>query len=119
MQNTSENMNTWTDGIIVHWKSKNINLQKGASLEKILNIEKKLGFDFPQSFKVLYQKVDGFREGDWNENMIEIWSLERIENGFGRYPDFIGFSDYLINSHVYGFLKNQQGLDLLKKVVEK
>ena len=42
--------------------------------------------------------------------MIEIWSLERIENGFGRYPDFIGFSDYLINSHVYGFLKNQQGV---------
>jgi len=110
MQNTSEKINTWADDIIGYWRSKKITLSKGASLEEISNTGKKLGFDFPQSFKVLYQKVDGFGNGDWNEAMIAIWSLERIEEESGRYPDFIGFGDFLINSHVYGFLKNQPGI---------
>ena len=56
MQNTSENMNTWTDGIIVHWKSKNINLQKGASLEKILNIEKNLDLIFDNHLKYFIRR---------------------------------------------------------------
>lgn len=110
MQNTFENIDLWADEIIGHWISKKITLQKGASLKKILNTENKLGFVFPQSFKLLYQKVNGFGDSDWNENMIGVWSLERIEDEFGRYPDFIGFSDFIINSHVYGFLKNQQGI---------
>ena len=110
MQNTFENIDTWADGIISYWRSKKITLQKGNSVERISGTENKLGFIFPQSFKILYQKVNGFGDSDWNENMIGIWSLERIENEFGRYPDFIGFSDFLINSHVYGFLKNQQGI---------
>ena len=110
MQNTFENIDAWAEAIISHWRNKKITLQKGASVEKISNTENKLGFVFPQSFKVLYQKVNGFGDSDWNENMIGIWSLERIEDEFGRYPDFIGFSDFLINSCVYGFLKNQQGI---------
>jgi hypothetical protein len=103
LQNTS-------DSVLGHWRSEKITLQKGASLEKISHIENKLGFVFPQSFKLLYQKVNGFGDNDWNENMIGVWPLERIEDEFGRYPDFIGFSDFFVNSHVYGFLKNQQGI---------
>jgi hypothetical protein len=59
LQDTFENIVRWADGIIVQWRSKKITLQQGASLEKISNTENKLGFVFPQSFKVLYRKANG------------------------------------------------------------
>jgi hypothetical protein len=55
--------------------------------------------------------------------MISIWPLDRISREYGRYENFVGFGDYLINSHVYGFLKDQQGVfknyDLAKSTPEK
>ena len=100
----------WTDQVISDWKEKGIKLEKGISIEKIHDFEKLLNFTFPQDFIDLYIKINGFEDYDWNENMISIWSLKRIENEFGRYPNFIGFSDFFTCSHVYGFLKDQQGI---------
>jgi hypothetical protein len=85
-------------------------LQTGASLAAIVNTEKFLEFTFPLSFKILYQKANGYKSFEWNENMIGIWQLSRIENEFGRQSNFIAFSDYLINSCAYGFLKNESGI---------
>ena len=110
MENTIDNIHTWADRTISYWRSKNIPLQRGASLELISKTEKIIGFTFPNSFRVLYQKANGFEDFDWDENMICIWSLTRIEKEFGWYPNFIGFADFLINSHVYGFLKDQNGI---------
>ena len=105
-----ENIYAWTDSVISFWKSKGIHLQSGATLEEIEETEKIVGIKFPEDFKVLYSKVDGFRDNDWNENMISLWPLSRIHDEYGRYPDFVGFSDFLINSHVFGFLKDQKGV---------
>jgi hypothetical protein len=110
LKNDIENIDLWADRVISDWRNKNISLQQGASLEIINNTEIILGFRFPIAFKVLYQKANGFKDSDWNENMISFWPLNMIVENFGRYPDFIGFSDFLINSHVYGFTKQQEGV---------
>jgi hypothetical protein len=120
--NIINNSQHWPDNAIIHWVNK-IELTPGASLEKIIETENAVGFEFPDSFKTLYMKVNGFGNNDWNENMISIWPLDRILKEYGRYDNFVGFSDYLINSHVYGFLKGQQGIfknyDLAESVPEK
>lgn len=100
----------WYDLIINHWKTNNIQLETRTSLEIISKAECVLEFKFPESFKSLYIKVNGFKDFDWTVNMISIWPIERILEEHSRYENFIGFADYLINSHVYGFQRNQKGI---------
>lgn len=92
-------------------------------MKKISATEEIIGFEFPESFKTLYLKVNGFENYEWLANMISIWSLERIANEYEPQKNFVGFGDYLIHSHVYGFLKNQPGIfkcfDLTTPVIEK
>ncbi|WP_114779438.1 SMI1/KNR4 family protein [Botryobacter ruber] len=105
-----ENIEIWADTVIDLWLKNKIPVQPGASLESISKTEEILGFVFPDSFKALYKKANGFEEFEWDANMICLWSLNRIEQEYGRYPNFIGFGDYLINSHVYGFSKGEKGI---------
>jgi hypothetical protein len=110
VENTFDDIHSWSDRTLRYWANKNIPLQRGVSLEMITKTELITGLAFPYSFKVLYQKVNGFKDFYWNQNLICFWSLTRIEEEFGRYPNFVGFGDFLICSHVYGFLKDQQGI---------
>ncbi|MDB5202729.1 MAG: hypothetical protein JWQ27_2138 [Ferruginibacter sp.] len=102
-------LDDWFDSIINDWRT-TIKLGKAASLENIFKTEQRIGFKFPDSFRLFYQKANGFENDDWLDSMISIWPLKRMEEELGRYQNFIGFSDYLINSHVYGFLTNRPGI---------
>jgi len=110
--NTLQEINTWTNNVVDLWKTQNIKLGEGASSSTIEKTEQYLSVKFPESFRELYKKVNGFKEMDWNEHMFCVWSLDRIieEYNYKRYPDFIGFCDFLINSHWIGFVKDQSGV---------
>jgi hypothetical protein len=84
-------------------------LENGATDKQINDAELSLDFQFPSTFKELYKKANGFRDDDWNEHMISIWPLSQIFQE-QRFPNFVGFSDYLINSHVYGFIRGTSGI---------
>ena len=109
MTNTIDN---WVDDVIQFWKSKNIELESGTSLNAFTEAEKTVGLSFPLAFKELYKKVNGFKNSDWNEHMFSIWPLEKIieEYNFGINVNFVAFSDYLINSHWIGFVKGAPGV---------
>lgn len=103
---------SWTDHAISFWKSKAIQLQNGISVDKIADLEKLLDFKFPKDFIALYSKVNGFEDFEWNEHLFSVWSVDRIlkeyhEDGNSNY---IGFCDFLINSHSIGFLKSAIGV---------
>lgn len=101
----------WTDQAIATWTSKGIKLQKGVSVDKISDFEKLLGFSFPQDFTDLYKKVNGFEDFDWNEYMFSLWSLDRIMKEYQEEDtNYIGFCDFLINSHSIGFFKTDIGI---------
>lgn len=98
--------------IIEAWRNSGIQVNKGANLIEIDKLEKHLEFEFPESFKEFYTKIDGFKNSDWNEHMFSIFPLERIkeEYDYNKNKDFIPFCDYLINSHQIGFSKATEGI---------
>jgi cell wall assembly regulator SMI1 len=102
----------WTDQAIAVWISQNIKLQKGVSIEEILNAERLLDFRFPQEFIDLYTKINGFKDLDWNEHMFSLWPLDRVLKEYmdGADKNYIGFCDYLISIHTIGFVKNKEGI---------
>jgi hypothetical protein len=104
--------NDWTEKIIQQWKTEDIELNPGISADELTLAEKNLGFVFPDQFKELYLKVNGFRDNDWRRNMFSLWPVDRIIEEYNSSNDknFIGFSDYLINSHQIGFTKDKKGI---------
>jgi len=67
-----------------------------------------IAFIFPQDFVELYTKVNGFKDFGWNEHMFSLWTLDTILKEYQREEDtnYVGFCDYLINSHSIGFYKD-------------
>ena len=106
------NIQTWVEGIFAFWKSQNIQLENGAPEITIAESENIVGIKFPQSLIELYKVVNGFKNWDWNENMFSIWPLQKIVDEYTASKDknFVGFCDFLINSHCIGFLKNANGI---------
>jgi hypothetical protein len=98
----------WADSPISDWINSGIRLQPGLSLEAIKSFEVQLDFPFPPDFVEFYRKVNGFEEFDWNKHMFSLWSLERISKEYqeDKNSNYVGFCDYLINSHSIGFIKN-------------
>lgn len=101
-----------TANIISQWKLEKIELNPPASGETISEAEKIINFIFPSEFRNLYLKVNGFKNWDWRANMFSIWPIERIVDEYnqGKAKDFVGFSDYLINSYQIGFFKGRIGI---------
>ena len=107
MANLNRNIRTWTDSVIEDWKASNTKMHPGLSLSDILSAEPILQFKFPTDFIELYQKVNGFRDLDWNKHMFSFWPIERIITEYRTDGDenYIGFCDFLIHSYSIGFLK--------------
>lgn len=110
--NLNCNMKSNISEILQQWKDEKIKLNPAASPDLIARVEIATGFAFPEEFKELYTQANGFSDFGWRENMFSIWPLERIleEYNCSDDRDFIGFSDFLINSHNIGFLKTQCGV---------
>ena len=102
----------WTNSIINQWNG--VQLNRPATIETITQAEAVLGYMFPEDFKELYLKVDGF-VGGWLPNMFTIWPIELILEYYDREEnkDYVGFSDYMANSHQIGFLKSKPGVYVL------
>jgi hypothetical protein len=111
MENSSDIL-SWTDEAISTWTKNGIKFQAGLSLEVIMTFEVQLHFRFPPDFRELYQKVNGFEDFYLNKHMFSLWSLERILKEYREDNDdnYLGFCDYLINSHSIGFIKREQGI---------
>lgn len=109
---TAREINEWADSVCNLWKSQGLDISEGASLSIIENTEQRISFKFPEAFKELYKKVNGWNDMAWNEHMFSIRPLDRIieEYKYRRHPDFIGFCDYLINSHWIGFVRHKPGI---------
>ncbi|MBR5266504.1 MAG: SMI1/KNR4 family protein [Clostridia bacterium] len=73
---------------------------RGAKHDEILKAEAQLSFDFPQDFKSLYEKSDGF-EMENGFSYVHFWSLDSIlsaneifrEVGQGNYVFFADADD--------------------------
>jgi hypothetical protein len=100
------------DVILKAWNDPEILLNAPANDFQVASIESQLGFSFPASIKLFWLAADGFRDNQLAENMIQLWSLERVMYEYQNRTDknFIGFADFLINSTAYGFFRNKNGI---------
>src|SRR5687768_16776089 len=105
-------ISNWADQAISTWTNSRIKLQSGLSLDVIMSFETHLDFQFPADFKELYQKVNGFEDFHLNKHMFSLWSLNRILKEYqeDNESNYVGFCDFLINSHTIGFLKSEEGV---------
>lgn len=103
---------SWVEEAIATWKEAGIKLRPGASPERIAQVETLLGFQFPEDFVALYLEMDGFVDFDWDDELISVWSLDRMVKEYIEDKDvnYIGFCDYCINCYSFGFLKIEAGI---------
>ncbi len=106
------NLDIWASDVINFWSNQKLGLEGGISTGTIEKTEKYIDFLFPQSFKELYKKANGFKDWGINEHFFSIWPINKIieEFNYARHPEFIGFCDFLINSHWIGFVRGQEGI---------
>ena len=113
MQALPIDINPWVQVTRSLWLKRDLKLEPGASIADIESTELELDFHFPADMKDLYQVVNGFKDWDMDvDSMISIWPMERIRDEYhaGSDKNFIGFCDFLINSHSIGFFKDQNGV---------
>ena len=105
-------MENWVDTVVLKWKSEGVKINNGASEELIKSAERKLDFIFPDDFKLLYTKMNGFKDLDWQEHMFHFLPLEMIVSETLELKDteFIGVCDFLLASHYIGFKKSKPGI---------
>jgi hypothetical protein len=103
---------TWIESALVDWRRAEVKLNPCASTADIEFAEAELNFQFPDDFKALYGRVNGFQGLDWQEYMFSLWSLEVIVQEYQESSDklFVGFCDFLLYSHIIGFKKSQVGV---------
>jgi len=100
----------WIDQAIYAWTQSGTRLQPGLSTIEISEFEAFLNFKFPQDFIDLYQRVNGFKDLDWNEHMFSFWPLDKIIDEYKADNDntYVGFCDFLLNSYSIGFSKDSK-----------
>lgn len=105
----SVDLQSWAEAVKREWLSKLIKIEPGATPESIAETEAAVSFSFPEDMRALYLMVDGFKDWDWTEGMISVWPMDRIREEYeiNRDRNFVGFCDYLINSHAVGFYKDR------------
>lgn len=100
------------DEAITYWKNLGIPLNAGVSMREILDLEIYLNFIFPNDFKELYLKINGFTNWELDRNGFSMMPLEIIKEIYDDLGvlEFIPFCDYLINCHHIGFSKAENGI---------
>jgi hypothetical protein len=102
----------WAVEVLRDWKARGIETNPPSTILSITEVEEKVSFKFSGDFRELYSVVNGFKNHYWLPNMFSIWPLERIVEEFEQrqHKNFVGFADYLINSHAIGFYKDRKGI---------
>jgi hypothetical protein len=104
-------MEDWIQKAITNWQSHTVKMNPPATIVEIEYTESVLNFKFPEDFKTLYLSVNGFKDWDWQEHMFTFWPLGVIIEEFDEADKgFIGFSDFLLRSHVIGFRRDEVGI---------
>ena len=104
-------MENWVQIVIEKWRSEGVKLNSPATIANIEKTESAIGFKFPDDFKELYLKMDGFEGLDWQEHMCTFWPLKMIIEEFDELEyNFVGFSDYFLKINAIGFKKDEPGI---------
>ncbi|WP_158828539.1 SMI1/KNR4 family protein [Mucilaginibacter lacusdianchii] len=101
-------MEQWIELILNQWRQEGVELNPPAALASIEKAQSIINFNFPDDFKLLYSVVDGFKDFEWRNSMISLWSLDKIIGNYDETTDYIVISDFFISVCQYGFDKDSK-----------
>jgi hypothetical protein len=87
-----------------------IELNPGVTVAQLIEVEDQLDFKFSDSFKNFYLSYNGFKEDVMDQSFLYLWPIQKVLLNFDNENEFIGFCDFMVNSHSIGFLKTRQGI---------
>jgi SMI1 / KNR4 family (SUKH-1) len=93
-----------------YWLAHGVKIQPGASPEDLVVFERTHGVTLPADVRAFLQAVNGFEEGEWDEEMVEWYPISKWEPMIGpsyaveTLPDaasYYVFADYCLNAFLY------------------
>ena len=86
-------MSSPIDQLVAWWRTNSEGLNPGATVADLDRFEEEYGICLTAGFRQLYQLCDGMPDFATDDNMLSLWSLQRIRNeGGARWrADFEGF----------------------------
>lgn len=113
-----------------YWASIGAAARSGVDLSTIESFESHYDVRIPDDFRDYVSTIDGFEDGDWDNEMISFWPLHCVKSvpealtPFAGVPDYsriasrlrdassyFVFADFLIWSHVYAIRLGKTGSD--------
>src|SRR5438132_1102996 len=93
-----------------YWLSRGVKIRTGASPEDLIAFERTHGITLPADVRAFLQAVNGFEEGEWDEEMVEWYPISKWEPMTD--PPYIAetlqdagsyylFADYCIQAGLY------------------
>lgn len=95
------------DSIIQKHRKDGIDVYPPATLSKIADFEKEIGFDLPKNFKEFYLISDGFYCNEDLFKMIPISEMRGYPKDYG--DNWFYFSEYMIYSDMWGIRYTPSG----------
>jgi hypothetical protein len=99
------------DLLLEYWQQAELKFNAGAGPAAIQVLEDHLKFSFPADFREYLLEINGMEDYEWDADMISFWSIERMKKEYDEDSSMpIRFADYLISSHAYGFIPNDENV---------
>lgn len=93
-----------------YWLAQEVRIRPGASIEELDAFERRNGVRLPTDVRMVLRAVNGFEEGEWDEEMVEWYPISRWEpmtaptHVTETFPDaasYYLFADYCLNGILY------------------
>lgn len=92
------------DKVIESWRNQRIRLLEPCEEALTVSVLAQLGRKVSRDVIEMYCVTGGMEDGEMDEHLFSLWSLERVKMDNARYASpGIFFADFLINSHFYFF----------------
>ena len=89
--------------VVKRRQGENIKLSPPNSEQQVIDCFLAINSSISKDVLELYNNFGGMTDGDMDESLLSIWTLEEIKKKNSSAPEFIYFADFLIDSHRYAF----------------
>ena len=89
--------------VIKNWQKENLKLSPPNSAQQIVDCFLSIKRSFSKDMLEFYSNCGGMTDGDMDESLLSVWTLEKIAEENSAVSELTFFADFLIESHRYAF----------------
>ncbi len=88
---------------VKRWQEEKLKLSPPNSEQQVIDSFRSIERLVSKDIIELYSNFGGFINGDMNESLLSLWTLEEIKKNNSTVSELTYFADFLIESHRYAF----------------